>query len=214
MATITIIGGTGFTGSNIARHAVHRGHQVRSLSRSQPSEPIDGVDYQTGSVEDRAPELLRGADVLVTALAPRGDMAGHLVRIYGHLAERARTTGARLIVVGGYSSLRPDVDQPRFVEDPDLPAAFAGEAREMEQVRQLLVTTPTDLDWLFISPAAGYGGWADGAHTARNTYRLGGEVALTDEQGESRISGPDFALAILDEIDTPVHHRAHLSVAY
>ncbi|RRO20526.1 NAD-dependent epimerase/dehydratase family protein [Saccharopolyspora rhizosphaerae] len=214
MSTIAIIGGTGFTGSNIVRHATSRGHQVTSLSRSHPREPLEGVQYLTGSVEDRASELTRGSDVLIAALAPRGDMAGQLVRIYGHLAEHARTAGARFLVIGGFSSLRPDVDQPRFVEDPELPASFADEAREMEQVRQLLVGTPGDLDWLFVSPAAGYGSWAEGAHNAHGTYRLGGEVALTDEHGESHISGPDFALAIVDEIDTPVHHRAHLSVAY
>lgn len=214
MSTIAIIGGTGFTGGNIARHAAARGHQVSSLSRTEPREPIDGVHYLTGSVDDRAPELVNGADVLVAALAPRGDLAGHLARLYGDLTARARATGARLIVIGGSSSLRPDVGQPRFVDNPDLPEAFAAEAREMEAVRQLLFGTPRELDWLYISPAAGYGSWTDGANTARHTYRLGGEVALTDDHGRSRISGPDFALAIVDEIDTPVHHRAHLSVAY
>jgi len=37
---------------------------------------------------------------------------------------------------------------------------------------------------------------------------------LFDQEGESAISGADFALAVVDEIDTPAHHRAHICVAY
>ena len=46
------------------------------------------------------------------------------------------------------------------------------------------------------------------------TFRIGGEVALFDAEGGSNISGGDFASAIVDEIDRPVHHRAHIGVAY
>ncbi len=45
-------------------------------------------------------------------------------------------------------------------------------------------------------------------------YRIGGEVALFDAEGKSAISGPDFAAAIVAEIDTPTHRRAQFSVAY
>lgn len=45
-------------------------------------------------------------------------------------------------------------------------------------------------------------------------YRVGDEVALFDEAGESVISGADFALAVVDEIDTPAHHRAHIGIAH
>jgi hypothetical protein len=76
----------------------------------------------------------------------------------------------------------------------------------------LVDEAPEDLDWLFISPAGAYGAWAAGERTG--TYRLGGEVALFDAEGGSSISGADFALAVVDEIETPVHHREHISVAY
>ena len=71
---------------------------------------------------------------------------------------------------------------------------------------------PEELDWLFVSPASGYGSFAPGERTG--SYRVGGESALFDADGNSNISGADFALAIVDEIENPRHHREHISVAY
>ena len=68
------------------------------------------------------------------------------------------------------------------------------------------------LDWVFLSPAGAYGAWAPGDRTG--TYRLGGEVALFDADGGSNISGADFGVAIIDEIEKQAHHREHVGVAY
>ena len=95
----------------------------------------------------------------------------------------------------------------------DIPEDYRAEALEGEATRRLLVDqVPQDLDWLFVSPAGAYGVWAAGERTG--SYRIGGEVALFDSEGGSNISGPDFALAVLDEIETPAHHREHIGVAY
>ena len=64
----------------------------------------------------------------------------------------------------------------------------------------------------FVSPAGGYGAWAAGERTGQ--LRVGDEVALFDDEGGSNISGADFASAIVDEIEEPTRHRAHMSVAY
>lgn len=87
------------------------------------------------------------------------------------------------------------------------------EALEIEATRVMLVDAAADdLDWVFVSPALGYGDWAVGERTGN--YRVGGEVALFDCDGDSYVSGGDFAPAVVDEIETPVHHRAHINVAY
>ena len=116
MATIVVFGGTGYTGGSIAREAAARGHDVTSVSRSAPKEPIDEVRYDVGDVVDRAPRAIPGADVVIAALSPRGDMEGRLVDIYGRLAKLADESGARYVQIGGFSSLRPAPDAPRFVE--------------------------------------------------------------------------------------------------
>ena len=212
MATVVVFGGTGYTGGNVVREASARGHQVVSVSRSEPKDPVDGVRYETGTVEQVAGRVVPEADVVVAALSPRGDMAGRLVETYRDLARQSAVAGARYFQVGGYSSLRPAPGEPRFVEG-DVPEQFRDEALEGEATRVMLAEeAPESLDWVFVSPAATYGAWAAGERTG--TYRVGEDVSLVDEQGQSNISGGDFAAAIVDEIERPTRHRAHMSVAY
>ncbi len=212
MATVVVLGGTGYTGGSIVREAASRSHHVISVSRSRPKDPVEGVRYEVGAVEELAPLVIPDADAVVAALSPRGDMAGRLVEVYGELLRLSAHAGARYLQIGGFSSLRPAPGEPRFVEG-EIPEQFQGEAREGEATRVILVeTAPDDLDWVFVSPAGGYGAWAAGERTG--TYRIGGEVALFDTNGGSNISGADFALAVIGEIETPVHHREHIGVAY
>jgi len=79
MSVVTVFGGTGYTGTNIVREAASRGHSVISVSRRKPKEPVEGVQYEVGAVEQLAPRVIAGADAVVAALSPRGDMAGRLV---------------------------------------------------------------------------------------------------------------------------------------
>lgn len=213
MSTLVVIGGTGYAGSAIVAEAARRGHTVSSVSRAVPADALEGVTYLTGGIDANA-AAFADADVIVAALSPRGDNAGKLVADYHALADAASTAGARFFAIGGFSSLRPAAGAPRFAEGDDLPPAFAAEGREMNDVRaDLEESAPADLDWLFISPAAGFGAHRpDGA--PHGTYRVGGDVALFDEQGESAIERADFALAIVDEIEKPAHHREQLNIAY
>lgn len=212
MARIVVFGGTGYTGSHIVRELAARGHDVTSVSRSQPTETVAGVRYETGRADEVASRVIAGADAVVATLSPRGDMAGRLVEVYGELARVSAGAGARYVQVGGFSSLRPAAGAPRFVEG-DVPEEYRAEAIEGEATRVLLVeSAPAGLDWLFVSPAGTYGAWVPGERTG--SYRVGDEIALFDESGESNISGADFAVAIADEIENPQHHREHIGVAY
>lgn len=210
---INVVGGTGYTGHHIVAEAARRGHQVTSFSRNPPAEPVPGVDYQTGSVFDPATQrqAVSDADVVVLTLSPRGDLADRLTEVYGQLVPLADAAGVRLILIGGYSTLRPSPGAPRIVEG-DLPPQFAKEMRTGGANLELLLGAPESLDWVFVSPAAAYGDYAPGEATGR--YRKGGEVALVDADGNSAISGPDFALGVVDAIEAGTEHRAHISFAY
>ena len=212
MSRITILGGTGYTGSNIAREAVARGHEVTSFSRTAPAEPIEGVTYVTGSIAGELAGLIAGADVVVGALAPRGELETELRGVYATLAKLA--AGSALIgIVGGWSALRLAPDAPRTAYTEGVPAQFATEARVMaEVIDDLVASAPADLDWFYVSPAATYGSFAPGE--AKGVYRTGGDVAIFDEEGNSVVSGADFALAILDEIEKPAHSGRQFGVAY
>ncbi|QWZ10513.1 NAD(P)H-binding protein [Nocardioides panacis] len=192
--------------------AAARGHAVISISRSEPSERVPGVRYELGPVQDVAPKVIPGADVVVAALSPRGDTAGQLVDAYAQLVGLSAEVGARYLQIGGFSSLRPAPGAPRFVEG-EIAEEFRAEALEGEATRVMLAErAPENLDWVFISPAAGYGAFAPGERTGR--YRVGDEVALFDADGGSTISGADFAIAVVDEIQRAAHHRAHIGIAY
>jgi uncharacterized protein len=213
MSTIAVIGGTGYAGSFIVKEAAARGHQVVSLSRSLPAEPIDGVSYIQGNAADAA-QIVAGADVVIGALSPRAGTEGTLVVTYAKVGDLAAETGARLIVVGGFSSLRPTADAPRFAEGDDLPAQFADEAREGNAVLMSLSTTASaDLDWLFVSPAAAFGSYTPQGQP-RGTYRTSTDVALFDGEGASAIEGADFATAIINEVETPTRRRSQIHFAY
>jgi putative NADH-flavin reductase len=66
-----------------------------------------------------------------------------------------------------------------------------------------------DLDWTYISPPALL---EDGARSG--TYRIGGDQLLTDANGTSRISLPDYAMALLDRLDQHDALRQRITVAY
>lgn len=215
MARLAVLGGTGYTGGHIVAKAVRAGHHVTSYSRTAPSEPVDEVTYRTGSLTDAAirEHAVAGADVVIGALAPRGELEDSLAGVYREVAGLAAAGGVRFGVVGGFSALRPAEGAPRFYESGELPPEFAAEARTMGAVLDwLLSDAPQGLDWFYVSPAANYGSYVPGEELGR--YRIGGEVALFDVEGKSAISGPDFAAAIVAEIDTPTHRRAQFSVAY
>jgi hypothetical protein len=213
MARIAVLGGTGYTGGAIVREAVAHGHHVTAYSRNAPAEPVAGVHYLQASFleEGAVAAAVAGQDVVVEALAPRGDLAGQLDGLVGDLAKLAVEHGVRLVVVGGWSGLRPAEGAPRFVEG-DVPPQFKAEAEEMARALEgLEQSAPAGLDWLFVSPAQTYGSYNPGKALGR--YRIGGAVALVGADGASAISAADFALAIVDEIDRH-EHTGHINVAY
>lgn len=214
MSKITVVGGTGYAGSNIVAEAARRGHEVTSLSRSVPEDGTAGVAYVAADLLDAGAvaAAIGETDVIVSALSPRGALEGKMRGAVAQLADLAAERGARFGIVGGAGTLLVAEGGPRLIDTPDFPEAFRAEAIEVGGILDDLRAREDSLDWFFVSPAATFGAHAPGA--ARGTYRVGGDVLVVDDAGESAISGPDFGLAIVDEIDTPAHHRERFTVAY
>lgn len=216
MARIVILGGTGYAGGHLAQEAAGRGHDVLALSRTAPEQVPAGVTHRAGDVREESflAEALEGADVVVSALSPRGDMADleAFRALIASVARLARENGVRLGVIGGAGSLLVAEGGPKLVDTPDFPKEFAEEPRVLDAVLQDLRGAEEGLDWFFVSPAAGFGSFAPGERTG--AYRIGGDVLLTDENGDSHLSGQDLAVALVDEIETPAHRRTRFTVAY
>jgi uncharacterized protein len=215
MSRITVIGGTGYAGSAIVAEAAARGHQVTALSRSLPAASIPNVTYVQGDAADEATlsASVQGADVIVGALAPRGPLAATFRDVYATIARLADAAGVPLFIVGGYSSLRPAPGADRFVTDlSHIPAQFQGEILAgAALITEDLPATPPTLDWVYVSPAQGFGAQTPGEQLGR--YRLGDDVAVQPEDGGA-ISAADYAIGFVDLIEKGDHHRAQANLSH
>jgi len=216
MATIAIFGGTGYAGSAIRDEALRRGHTVISVSRKEAELAArPGLISRQGNLHDPAlvDHMAVETDVLVVAIRAAEQDGVRLADVVGVLAKAAAEHSSRLGFVGGAGSLHiTEGGGPRVVDLPTFPEAHKGEALGQADVLAALRETPADVDWFYLSPAAYFGSHTPGEATGR--YRIGGDVLLADADGNSNISGADYAKAFVDEIEKPDHRRQRFSVAY
>jgi len=205
---IALIGATGYVGSGILSESLSRRHEVTAIARSPEKVPAQaGLTTRQGDVADPAAlaSLLAGHDVVISAFNPGKDERGTATRAIVDAVKQAGVK--RLLVVGGAGTL-VDASGKRLLDAPDFPAEWKDGALKTAAFLELL-RGETELDWVFVSPAAML---APGERTGR--YRVGGDQLLTDSEGQSRISTADYAVAMLDEAEKPQHSRARFSVAY
>ncbi|MES1981841.1 MAG: NAD(P)-dependent oxidoreductase [Pseudomonadota bacterium] len=200
---IAIIGITGNAGSRIAAEALRRGHTVTGIARNVNKPVPAGVTLKQGDAnqpEQLAP-LLRGHDAVISA-------ANFRILPATPLLQAVKAAGVkRLLVVGGAASLEiaPGVllfDSPHFPEEYKAEAA-AGK-KFLDDLR-----AEAEIDWTFLSPPAMF---APGVRTGK--FRLGKDQLLSDANGQSTISMEDYAIALIDELERPLHRRARFTVAY
>lgn len=208
-ATILLVGASGMIGSRILTEAAGRGHPVIAAAR-HPERIASGANIRAVQLDATDAQafiiLARQAGVIVMATSPRGggDPMKEARAVGDAAIAAARATGKRLIVVGGAGSLTLPDGRP-FAET--LPPAYRAEALAMRGVLDALKAS--NLNWTFFSPAASI---APGKLTGK--YRLGTTVLLSDQNGDSRISAEDYAQALVNEIETPAHLRAQMTIAY
>ncbi|MGE7439769.1 MULTISPECIES: NAD(P)-dependent oxidoreductase [Kitasatospora] len=216
MSKIALFGATGTIGSRILDEALRRGHQVtaavRDPAKVTTSHPALTVTYGDVLDPESVAEVAKGQDVVVSAVGG-GDGPGHIATIRPaaeSLVEGLRSLGGdapRLIAVGGAGSLRkPDGTQVWDTEG--LPIALLqimhahGDALDFYR-------TVSDVRWTNFSPAATI---EPGERTG--TYRTATDDLVVDEDGISRISIEDYALALLDEIEQPAHRGERFTAGY
>lgn len=213
MARIAVIGGTGYAGSNIVAEAVQRGHTVVSVARTVPSERVEGATYIEGTLLD-VPSLvaeLEGVDVVVSTVPARGDMLGKVRTSVAELAA-ALPENVRIGVIGGAGGSLVAPGGERLVDQPSFTEEYKPEALEAIGILEDLQQGPAARDWFYVHPAGGFGVWNPGERSG--SYRDGGDVLVTDADGESFISGADLGVAVVDEIENPKHSRERFTVGY
>ena len=213
MARIVVIGGTGYAGAHFVREGVSLGHDVVAVARKAPSDPIEGATYVQGSALDVAGlgDVLDGADAVISTISPRGDMADKALDALSALIAKLNGTSTRLGVVGGAGGSLVAPGGPRLF-DQGFPEEYKHEAQVGIDSLELLQESGQGVDWFFVHPAEVFGPWAEGVRTGE--YRDGGDVIVRDADGNSTISGADFAVAFFDEIENPKHRRERFTVGY
>jgi uncharacterized protein len=203
MARIALIGASGNIGSRVLAEALARGHTVIGIVRHpQKLTPQANFQIVPGDIANpgELAEPLRGADVVVASVRWTDNAQ--------QLLEAVRKSGVtRLLAVVGAGSLlaSPGV---RVLDTPEFPAAWRPGAEAAARALDTL-RTESAIDWVAVSPS-----WniAPGQRSAK--FRVGADQLLRDAAGESRISREDFAVALIDEIERPAHHRERITVGY
>ena len=201
---VAIIGASGNIGSQILAEATARGHTVTAIARNVDKiAPRPGASPARGDLADgdALANTLRGHDAVISSVRFRMFKPEHLI-------DAVTKSGVkRLIVVGGAGTLevRPGV---ALLDTPEFPAAAKEEA-QAGRIAFNALRGASELEWTFLSPSAVI---APGERTGK--FRLGQDQLLVSSDGKSRISIPDFAIALVDELETPQHIRKRFTVGY
>ena len=207
---IALYGATGKSGSRILTELLSRGHQVTAIVRDPAklaSQP--GLTVVEGDVASREAIAgnIAGADAVVSAYAPPQVDTDQLLPVTEHFIEAVQQAGVdRLLIVGGAGSLEvaPGVT---VIESGHLPAEWLPIA--LSHAKALDLLRQSSVNWTYFSPAAFF---APGERTGK--FRLGTDTLVANEQHESRISMEDYAIALVDELETPKHERARFTIGY
>jgi hypothetical protein len=201
---IAVVGASGTAGRCLVEEAQRRGHEVTAVVRSPGSyKPLADEKAVFGNVQDleSLSAVLAGHDVVISAVTFQAIDPDKLIGA-------VRRSGVkRFVSIGGAGSLwaKPGT---LFIDSPDFPADVIPESRAgIALLNALLVTH--DLEWTMTTPPAVLElGQRTGA------FRLGKDDMLYDDDGKSRISYQDLAVAMLNEIDEPQHVRQRYTVGY
>lgn len=205
MSKIALLGITGRAGSRIANELLARGHSVTGIARK-----VDAVEARPGltvkaadaNAVDALVPLLRGHDAIVSSTRFAGGTDAATL-----IAAAGQAGVPRLLVVGGAGSLEV-APGAALIDAPGFPDAYKAEAAA-GGVMLAALRSEKELDWTFLSPSAIF---EPGQRTGQ--FRIGGDSLLSDASGKSWISMEDYAIAMVDEIESPKHSRQRFTVGY
>ncbi len=215
---IALIGATGFVGTALLKEFLNRGNEVIALARGIDKITIEDAKLTKQSVDvgevDRLSQLLKGADVVVSAYNPgwtNPNIHEDILKGTKAIQKAVEQSGVkRFLMIGGAGTLQINgnylVDGPQFPKEI-YPAASAVKKYFVDELKP-----STTLDWTFFSPAIEM---HQGITTGRTgKYRLGTDSPVFNEEGRSVLSVEDLAIAIADELENKKFHRQQFTAAY
>lgn len=204
---IAVVCANGKAGQLIVKEAIDRGLDVTAVVKGENKSVAEKSIIK--DLFDLTADDLKGFDVVVDAF---GAWAPEVLPQHStslkHLCDILSGTDTRLLVVGGAGSLYINAEHTLQVMDGvDFPEMFkplaAAQGKALAELRER-----NDVKWTFISPAGDF--QAEGERTGK--YILAGEELTLNAKGESIISYADYAIAMVDEIESGDHIQQRISV--
>lgn len=215
---IAIIGASGFVGSALVNEATRRSHPITAISRNTEKIPTDNDLVTPKSVDinntDELTRALNGHDAVLTAFNPGRDNPNlYDEYIGGHKQIQKAVQESdvdRWLVIGGAGSLYIG-DGEQLVDTPQFPEEYKEEATAARDYLDIL-KEEEDLKWTYLSPAILMHPGIDAGRTGN--YRKDTDTPVFDDNGESKISVEDLAVALLDELENGDFIQQRFTVAY
>ncbi|KXT60568.1 Rrf2-linked NADH-flavin reductase [Streptococcus oralis] len=204
---IAVVAANGAAGQLIVKEALERGHEVTAIVRSENKSQAEKVLVK--DLFDLTKEDVADFDVLVSAF---GAFTPETLPLHSksveHFNDLLAGSDTRLVIVGGAGSLYVDETKTmRLLDTPDFPDEFkplaSAQADELDLIRQ-----KNNLKWTFVSPAADF----DPEAPKTGNYVLAGEIFTVNDKGDSFISYSDYAVAMLDIIESGEYEQERISV--
>ena len=219
---IVIYGATGEVGSYVVDEALDRGHRVTAVSRRPEQVDLqhDNLTIVKGDLLDKesVTEIVTGQDVVILSVRgvigdsglPESALQFIAAEMLVDVLFRQEDRAPRLIHVGGAGSLEVESGVlfaeklPKILLPKNLEVEILGQILALEFYRKV-----DDVRWTYVTPPKSF---TNGPRTG--DFRIGGERALEDDRGRTRVSRADFAVALIDEAERAQHVRRQFSVAY
>ena len=216
MKRIALIGASGFVGSALLKESLKRGHEVTAIVRNPEKITLNDPNLQIiqGDVlsEQSITDVIKGVDVVISAYNPgwtNPNISQETTAAYQSIISGVKKAKIpRLLIVGGAGSLYV-APEKRVMDTGVIPESYLPAVESLANVLYDLQKNEKELDWAYFSPA---GNIEPGERTGK--FRLGKDQLMVDKDGKSNISVEDYAVAMLDEVDSPVHHRERFTIGY
>ena len=211
---LVVFGGGGTIGRPIVAEALSRKHYVIAADPFPDRIPLENPNLDIVKTDDYSVDkiagLSRNADAVIVSHNPvweQRDLFESVLKRYPFILEGVKEAQVpRILFVGEPATL--------FVP-PGIRLMDTGMIGEDSALRMLgafyldVLRHERDIDWVWFSPAANF------IPTGRTgKYRLGEDDLIVGADGQSTISLEDYASALLDETDAPVHHRERFTIGY
>ncbi len=206
---ITIFGATGMVGSELVKHALYLGHQVKAFGRnvytaSLPDNP--DLDLITGALfdADQVYAAIQGSDAVLSAIggAFDGKDKSRSLGMKNIVGQMSRA-GVKRIIALGNNAVLPDSEGNMLIEDPDFPRQFIPVGTE--HVLAYTYLKASSLEWTFVGAPELIDAPATGL------YHVAAEAKPSHDK--NKINVGDLCLFMLEELKNNRFLKARVGIS-